>query len=245
MYQKHELFAELSSVDIAETLKACALEQKDEYMEDEADRFRECRALIEQGKTYKQTAAQFRKQDKLKQTGDVQPDTNELEISELLTLASEQVGKRISLIEAGKILSACGLLDKEEYTSVECDRFVEACTLIKQQGKTYQEVAIHFGVTSSDDELIEKVHNLLGQVSSTQADLIRTALPLMAVEQLQEVKALFWRMTAKRLKKYVDSGQLEAEIRTASKSVLATSLGKHLGLLMPNSSPKKAKNLLG
>ena len=100
-------------------------------------------------------------------------------------------------------------------------------------------------MTSSDDELIEKVHNLLGQVSSTQADLIRTALPKMAVEQLQEVKALFWRMTAKRLKKYVDSGQLEAEIRTASKSVLATSLGKYLGLLMPNSSPKKAKNLLG
>ena len=29
MYQKHELFGELSSVDIAETLKACALEQKD------------------------------------------------------------------------------------------------------------------------------------------------------------------------------------------------------------------------
>ena len=100
-------------------------------------------------------------------------------------------------------------------------------------------------MTSSDDELIEKVHNLLGQVSSTQADLIRTALPLMAALQLQEVKALFWRMTAKRLKKYVDSGQLEAEIRTASKSVLATSSGKYLGLLMPNSSPKKAKNLLG
>ncbi len=98
MYQKHELFGELSSVDIGETLKACALEQKkNEYMEDEADRFRECRALIQEGKTYKQAAAQFRKQDKLKQAGDVQPDTNELEISELLTLASEQVGKRISL----------------------------------------------------------------------------------------------------------------------------------------------------
>ena len=67
MYQKHELFGELSSVDIAETLKACALEQKDEYIEDEADRFRECRVLIEQGRNYKQAAAQFRKQDKLKQ----------------------------------------------------------------------------------------------------------------------------------------------------------------------------------
>lgn len=175
----------------------------------------------------------------------MQNQTTSTDSSQLLTLASKQVGTPITLIEAGKILLACGLSDLNEYTPQQCDRFLEGCTLIKQQGKTYQEVAIHFGVTSSDDELIEKVHNLLGQVSSTQADLIRNALPKMAVEQLQEVKALFWRMTAKRLKKYVDSGQLEAEIRTASKSVLATSLGKHLGLLMPNSSPKKAKNLPG
>jgi hypothetical protein len=175
----------------------------------------------------------------------MQNQTTSTDSAQLLSLASKQVGTPITLIEAGKILSACGLPDLGDYTPQQCDRFIEACTLIKQQGKTCQEIAIHFGVIPSDNELIEKVYNLLGQVSSTQADLIRNALPKMAVEQLQEVKALFWRMTAKRLKKYVDSGQLEAEIRTASKSVLATSLGKYLGLLMPNSSPKKAKNLPG
>ena len=141
MYQKHELFGELSSEDISNTLTACTLEQKDEYIEDEADRFRECRALIKQGKTYKQATAHFRKQDKLKQTGDVQLYADGLEMAELLAIASEQGGTRISLIEAGKILSACNLPDKEEYTSVECDHFIEACTLIKQQGKTYEEVS--------------------------------------------------------------------------------------------------------
>ena len=65
----------------------------------------------------------------------------------------------------------------------------------------------------------------------------------MAVEQLQEVKSLFWRMTARQLKKYVDSGQLETEISHASENILAT-LGKYLGLLMPNSSPK-VKSLPG
>ncbi len=187
MYQKHELTTNLSAEDISDSLKACFLDEKDEYMEDEADRFRECRALIEQGKTYKQVTAQFRKQDKLKQTGDAQPDTNALEMSELLTLAGEQTGTRISLIEAGKILSACGLPDKEEYTGTECDRFLEACTLIKQQGKTYEEVAEHFGVAqqskvNTHSAVLEEVRQLLSQPAFSQAEEIRAALPQMAVD---------------------------------------------------------------
>lgn len=166
----------------------------------------------------------------------------------LLTLVAGQLGNSISLIEAGKILTACGLADNQQYTATECDRFIQACTLIKQQGKTYQEVAAHFGITVVEesgkrDALIEEVHALLSQVSATQANLIRTALPKMAVEQLQEVKSLFWRMTARRLRQYVDSGQLETEIRTASNSILATA-GKHLGLLRSSSSPN-LKSLAG
>ena len=162
---------------------------------------------------------------------------------QLLALACGQLQADISLIEAGKILSSCGLSEIKQYTTPECDRFVEACSLFKQQGKTLEEVALHFGVTPDSSTLVEEVHGLLGQVSSTQANLIRTALPKMAVEQLQEVKSLFWRMTARQLKKYVDSGQLETEIRHASENILATA-GKYLGLLMPNSSPK-VRNLPG
>lgn len=241
MYQKHELFGELSSVDIAETLKACTLDSKDEYMEDEADRFRECRALIEKDKTYKQATAHFRRQDKLKQTGDTAGDSS-LELSELLAMACEQVGDRISLIEAGKILAACDLPDKEQYSATECEVFVEACTLIKQQGKTYEEVAEQFGVapqgkSNAHGMLLDEVRQLLSQPAFSQAEQIREALPQMAVEQLEEIKALFWQMTAQRLRQYVDSGQLEAEIRQASKSVLATSSGNSLGLLGSSSSP--------
>ena len=53
MYQRHELNADLSPEDISLTLKACGLPEKDEYTEDEADRFKECRSLIAEGKTYR------------------------------------------------------------------------------------------------------------------------------------------------------------------------------------------------
>ena len=245
MYRKHELTTDLAPEDIADSLKACGLAEKDEYMEDEADRFRECRTLIEKGKTYKQATAHFRRLDKLKQTGDTTGDPF-LEVSELLAMASELIGGRISLTEAGKILAACDLPDKEEYTSVECDRFIEACTLINQQGKTYEEVAEQFGVayqgkSNAHSVLLDEVRQLLSQPAFSQAEQIREALPQMAVEQLEEIKALFWQMTAQRLRQYVDSGQLEAEIRQASKSVLATSSGKHLGLLPPNNSPNQKR----
>lgn len=229
MYQKQELFGELSSVDIAETLKACTLEQKDEYIEDEADRFRECRTLIEQGKSYKQAAAQFRKQDKLKQTGDAQVDTNTLEMLELLALAGEQVGGKISLIEAGKILAACDLPDKEEYTGAECDRFVEACSLVKQQGKTYQEVAINFGVATAPDdsqerqELLAEVQEMQSSVSSlsgTQAAQVMQALPQMSLEQLRAIKLQFLRDLNRELREYISSGRMQAEFEANAKAVI-------------------------
>ena len=51
--------------------------------------------------------------------------------AQLLTLASKQVGTPITLIEAGKILSACGLPDLGDYTPQQCEVFIKACTLIK------------------------------------------------------------------------------------------------------------------
>lgn len=173
-------------------------------------------------------------------------EDNDLDIYQLLTLATSQCGTRISLAEASKILSACGLPDQEEYTGIECDRFIEACTLVKQQGKTYEEVAAHFGIaqeskTSAHSVVLEEVRQLLSQPAFSQAEEIRAALPQMAVEQLEEIKALFWQMTAQRLRQYVDSGQLEAEIRAASKNVLTINSGNSLGLLNPSSSPNQKR----
>lgn len=173
-------------------------------------------------------------------------EESDLDISQLLAQATSQCETRISLTEAGKILAACGLPDKEEYTGAECDRFVEACTLVKEQGKTYEEVAVHFGVAqeskaNAHSVVLEEVRQLLSQPAFSQAEEIRAALPQMAVEQLEEIKALFWQMTAQRLRQYVDSGQLEAEIRNASKNVLTINSGNSLGLLNPSSSPNQKR----
>lgn len=152
MYQRAELFSTLQQEDISSTLSACTLPDKQEYTESEADRFRECLDLIGQGKSYKQVAAHFRRIDKnLKpQNGQDEVDTTEamLEISELLALAGQQCGTRISLKEAAVILDSCGLPDTDFYSSEDGERFLEVCNLIKKQNKTHEEVAEHFGRVS-------------------------------------------------------------------------------------------------
>lgn len=231
MRQRDEVFSNLGLEQIVSTLEACSLEDKQEFTEDEAARIEHCRSLVEQqGKTYKQATAHFRKQDKLKQSGSSQSDSSGLEMAEMLALASEQVGTRISLIEAGKILSACDLPDKEEYTSVECDLFLEACTLVKQQGKTHQEVAVHFGAATSPGNSPDR-HELLAQVqsrvqsstlnlSSTQAAQMRQALGDMSLEQLEAIKLQFLIALDKELRDYVESGQMQAEFQAAAKTVI-------------------------
>ena len=147
MQKRHELFSNLSSSDISSTLSACMLLDKEEYTEEEADRFRSCRASISQGKTYKQVAAHFRRIDRKVKASDVSDESEAmLDISELLALASDQCKQRISLKEVGQILDSCGLADKDQYTSDEGDRFLEACELIKLQAKSLEEVAAHFGI---------------------------------------------------------------------------------------------------
>lgn len=230
MRQRDEVFSNLGLEQIVSTLEACSLEDKQEFTEDESARIEHCRSLVEQqGKTYKQATAHFRKQDKLKQSGNSQSDSAELEMAEMLALASEQVGTRISLIEAGKILSACDLPDKEEYTSVECDRFIEACTLVKQQGKTHQEIAVHFGAATSPgnspehQELLAEVQEMQISVSSlsgTQAAQVMQALPKMSLEQLRAIKLQFLRDVNRELREYIDSGRMQAEFQAAADTVI-------------------------
>lgn len=230
MRQRDEVFSNLDSEQIVSTLEACSLEDKQEFTEDEFARIEHCRSLVEQqGKTYKQAAAQFRKQDKLKQTGDAQPDTNTLEMLELLALAGEQVGGKISITEASKILPACDLPDKEEYTGAECDRFVEACTLVKQQGKTYQEVAVHFGVANGDNqqqrqEIIGEIQDMMRQatamISAAQAEKIQQTISKMTLAQLRGIRTQIEQQTALRLQEYIDSGRMERELQAAADLVI-------------------------
>lgn len=157
-------------------------------------------------------------------------EDNDLDISQLLTHATQDCGARISLIEAGKILSACGLPDKEQYTGVECEVFIEACTLVKQQGKTYEEVAIHFGIATAPDDSPER-QQLLAQVqsrvqssmlnmSSAQAMQMRQTLAAMSKEQLEAMQIQFYLDLERELREYVESGQMQAEFQAAAEQVI-------------------------
>ncbi|MBE9035186.1 hypothetical protein [aff. Roholtiella sp. LEGE 12411] len=243
MISSQDIFATLSAEEIQRTLSSCYLSEKSEYTDDECHIFHECRSLIEQGKSSEELAQHFsyrsnlsvldesladsQAQAKSRKTGKTKKsDTKLLNIIDLQSMASETA--KISLPETLKIISACGLPTQDEYTQQECDRFIAACTL-KQQGKSYEEIAAEFGVDTADsdeqgDVLLAEVEQMMdlaiAQLSSVQAEQIRQVLPKMSLAQLREIKAKFWRSTALKLREYVDSGQMEVEIRAAADIVV-------------------------
>lgn len=206
MYKSHELFATLSKEDRSASLSACVLPEKDEYTEDEMYRFRECLALREQGKTYEEIAQLFQQNGLVPPTTELQhtelqhtepqhtePDPQPqakkprngkklgkpLDISELLSFAREKCGTRIKLSEATEILASCGLPDLEEYTQDECDRFLEGCDLRIKQGKSYEEVAEHFGIgpegtdTDIESDIDETVAALVKSGNGVVSEVMR------------------------------------------------------------------------
>ena len=175
----------ISMEDVDATLNACGLPtDRDEYSDEEIQSgFDVIRSYFnnEQANDYDSAAELFKQQIGLHQESlpEYKPKTEQpattstvskptakgLAIHEVLSLASEQAGTRISLIEAGRILEACGLPDQDEYTDSECDRFLEACDLIKKQDKTYEEIAAYFEVRGADEA--DNVQQIVEQVSST------------------------------------------------------------------------------
>lgn len=186
---------------------------------------------------------------KMKDVGENGVEQSNLNVLELIALASEQCKVEIELTEALEIMPICGLLpNQRQFTPTECERFLEACNLIKTKHKSYEEVAAHFGVTSVADEhsaLVEQINSFLNQASNTQSEQIRAMLPKLAAEQLQEIKAMFWQMTAQRLRQHVESGELEAEIKKASSHVLASSGNSFRLLNQSQTSSRSLKSLPG
>lgn len=144
---------------------------------------------------------------------------------ELLGKASKHLGSDISLIEFGKLLVVCGLHAQNKYTQKECDHFIKAC-ILKHKGMSYEKIAAESGIANYTKNVVaEEINNLLLKASLIQIEQIRAMMPQIAAEQLDEIKSLFWRMTSQRLRQYIESGDLEAEIRLTSNSRSGNLLG--------------------
>ncbi|AUB36050.1 hypothetical protein COO91_01949 [Nostoc flagelliforme CCNUN1] len=75
-------------------------------------------------------------------------------------------------------MQACGLQDQDEYNQAQCDRFLEACDLIKNQRKSFEEVAQYFGLNNSTpdvdtDELLQQLGDTTALLGEEERELIR------------------------------------------------------------------------
>ncbi|MBV9386772.1 MAG: hypothetical protein JOZ78_10135 [Chroococcidiopsidaceae cyanobacterium CP_BM_ER_R8_30] len=176
----------ISLEEVDETLKAGKLPtDREEYTDEEIQSsFDVIRGYFNQGivKDYGQAASMFEEQVNPTQLNESKaqgkgktskngkkPAAKPLDFSELLSLAKE-LGCAISPREAIKLLEACGLSsDAEQYNQEECDRFLEACDLLKDQGKTYEEIVSHFGavgeieIATDMEAATEEVASILDQ----------------------------------------------------------------------------------
>lgn len=156
----------LSVEDIDATLTASGLPfDQPEYSDEEIQsRFDVIRQLIKLGKTYKQAAAHFQRQQKKSVEKAEFPPMN---ILEMLTHINLEYGIGLELTEAIEIMAACGLSpNQKEYRQLECDRFLEACDLIKEQGLTYQDVAAHFGINNNGTNHDSNAQYLTDQITN-------------------------------------------------------------------------------
>lgn len=208
--QALETLHSISMNEVDETLIASLLPiDREEYTDEEIQSsFNVVRDYLTNGKAsnFEQAAEMFKQNTSASQppeldsqsksrkskNGKKAPITKSLDISELLALASEQAGTRISLIEASKILDACGLPDQEQYTDAECDRFLAACDLVKKQGKSYESVAASFrdDGTEVDSDPIQQVEHVIGaienQASSVTNELLQERAESQALTDAQK-----------------------------------------------------------
>jgi preprotein translocase subunit Sss1 len=241
MYHRHELSTTLSSEEITRTLLLCGIPEKEEYTEDEADRFRKCLHFISSGKTDPEivellnidavvptTETDVSKSRKVKKSQNPKKPTSEPKnIYELLSIASKQVGAKISLTESLLILQACGLPDSEEYSQESCDRFLEASDLIKCQGKSAEEVASYFGCTpdsiqpdESDFEL--SISQVAAAVSESGQELVDEMMRYKALEDASDAPGLY----LKHLASEFSSPEFQQAWRQMEETLKATIVGK-------------------
>jgi hypothetical protein len=170
----------LSTEDVNATLEVCGLPvDKQEYGDEEiaAVDFQQAVELVKQQNSDTSTASTARENETPE--GKKKRKAKPLDITELLAKAREKRFK-LTLLDTMQVLQACGLPEKDEYSLPECDRFLEACDLIKNQHKSFEEVAQHFGLSTNSpttdidtDELLQQLGDTTALLGEEERELIR------------------------------------------------------------------------
>jgi len=253
-WTKERLMSEcnLTDEELTKTLKVSGLPlERDEYSDEEIEsKVKVVRGYFDSGRanTYTSAADLFQQefagitqqayehlkadnQPKTKNSKNGKNSSEAMNFSSMQSWVSKEIGTRISPIELGQIIQACGLPDQEEYTQSECDRVRAAADMFKKQNKSYLEVAGCFGNNNEDLDVEADVQEILGMVGSaalaTEEDLIQV-LRKVSAKRGKAISAMYERQllmdTAKQLRerqqareKMVNFGeQLEAYVEGKS-----------------------------
>jgi len=225
-WTKERLLSEcnLTDEELTKTLKVSGLPlERDEYSDEEIEsKFKVVRGYFDSGRanTYTSAADLFQQEfagitqqahEHLK--ADNQPKTKNsksgnkaseaMNFSSMQSWVSKEINTRISPIELGSIIQACGLPDQEEYTQAECDRVRAAADMFKNQGKSYAELT----KLNEGADLEADVQEILGMVGSaalaTEQDVLQV-LNNLSAKRGQAISAMYERLllthTAHQLK---------------------------------------------
>jgi hypothetical protein len=234
MYQPQELFNNLSPSEISRTLRLSGIPEKELYTENDADSFRECRTLIEQGGNDEEvmallspvvdnalSEAQGNSSSSTKNGGKKQGKKGQLplDITELLVVARD-LGYKIALSQALIILQVCGLSEQDEYNPDECERFLETYKSIKEQNKSFEEVASELAALNEDgisqqlklDAVIENVSEKAVAAKDDLSNLIDRITAAEAEEITSLVQSLYLKNVALRLQQSDSGNNLFAQL---------------------------------
>jgi len=234
MYQPEELFNNLSPSEISRTLRLSGIPEKELYTENDADRFRECRTLIEQGGNDEEVMALLSPvvDNALSETqGNSSSSTKNgekkqgkkgqlpLDITELLVIARE-IGYKIALSQALIILQVCGLSEQDEYSPDQCERFLETYKSIKEQNKSFEEVASELAALNEDgisqqlklDAVIENVSEKAVAARDDLSNLIDRITAAEAEEITGLVQSLYLKNVALKLQQSDSGNNLFAQL---------------------------------
>lgn len=234
MYQPQELFNNLSPSEISRTLRLSGIPEKELYTENDADRFRECRTLIDQGGNDEEVMAllspivdnvlsetQGNSSSSPKNGGKKQGKKAQLplDITELLVIARER-GYKIALSQALLILQVCGLSEQDEYSPDECERFLETYKSIKEQNKSFEEVASELAALNESgispqlklDAVIENVSEKAVAARDDLSNLIDKITAAEAEEITGLVQSLYLKNVALKLQQSDSENNLFAQL---------------------------------